>query len=117
MPETCGELNYAITSQVDEYLVRAGGVRYAHLNEVVGALECAKLELCRRVAAPYEDTMIERMGENDRIVTRYMADQDFQASAFPILAREIFEAVRGRPAEERSGVEISATDDYNQKGA
>jgi type I restriction enzyme R subunit len=43
-----------------------------------------------------ESLMIERMGENDRIVTRYMADQDFQASAFPILAREIFEAVRAK---------------------
>jgi type I restriction enzyme, R subunit len=41
-----------------------------------------------------EDLMIERMGENDEIVTRYMADQEFQGSAFPILAREIFEAVR-----------------------
>jgi len=41
-----------------------------------------------------EDLMIERMGENDKIVTRYMADKDFQGSAFPILAREIFEAVR-----------------------
>jgi type I restriction enzyme R subunit len=41
-----------------------------------------------------EDLMIERMGENDKIVTRYMADHEFQASAFPILAREIFEAVR-----------------------
>ena len=38
--------------------------------------------------------MIERMAENDKIVTRYMADQEFQGSAFPILAREIFEAVR-----------------------
>lgn len=42
-----------------------------------------------------EDLMIERMGENDKIVTRYMADRDFQGSAFPILAREIFDAVRG----------------------
>ena len=41
-----------------------------------------------------EDLMIERMGENDKIVTRYMADQEFQGSALPILAREIFEAVR-----------------------
>jgi type I restriction enzyme R subunit len=41
-----------------------------------------------------EDLMIERMGENDKIVTRYMADRDFQAAAFPVLAREIFEAVR-----------------------
>jgi type I restriction enzyme, R subunit len=55
-----------------------------------------------------EDLMIERMAENDRIVTRYMADQEFQGSAFPILAREIFETVhaeqrerhpRGEPAE------------------
>ena len=43
-----------------------------------------------------EDLMIERMAENDKIVTRYMADQEFQGSAFPILAREIFEAVRGK---------------------
>ena len=43
-----------------------------------------------------EDLMIERMGENDKIVTRYMADQEFQGSAFPILAREIFDAVRSK---------------------
>lgn len=43
-----------------------------------------------------EGLMIERMAENDKIVTRYMADQEFQGSAFPILAREIFEAVRGK---------------------
>lgn len=45
-----------------------------------------------------EDFMIERMTENDRIVTRYMADPDFQGSALPILARGIFEAVRGATA-------------------
>jgi type I restriction enzyme R subunit len=44
-----------------------------------------------------EGLMIERMAENDKIVTRYMADQEFQGSAFPILAREIFEAVRRKP--------------------
>ncbi len=43
-----------------------------------------------------EELMIERMGENDAIVTRYMADKEFQGSAFPILAREIFEAVRSK---------------------
>jgi type I restriction enzyme R subunit len=41
-----------------------------------------------------EDLMIERMGENDKIVTRYMSDRDFQASAYPILVREIFDTVR-----------------------
>ena len=43
-----------------------------------------------------EDLMIERMGENDRIVTRYMSDKEFQGSAFPVLAREIFETVWAR---------------------
>jgi len=43
-----------------------------------------------------ENLMIERMGENDRIVTRYMADRDFQSSAFPILAKEIFETIHSR---------------------
>jgi type I restriction enzyme, R subunit len=37
--------------------------------------------------------MIQRMGENDKIVTRYMDDQEFQDSAFPILAKEILEAI------------------------
>lgn len=43
-----------------------------------------------------EDLMIERMAENDQIVTRYMADKEFQASGFPVLAREIFDAVRSQ---------------------
>ena len=50
-----------------------------------------------------EDLMIERMGENDAIVTRYMADKEFQGSAFPILAREIFEAVRSKAADPSTG--------------
>jgi type I restriction enzyme, R subunit len=40
-----------------------------------------------------EDLMVERMAENDKIVTRYMADKDFQGIAYGILAKEIFEAV------------------------
>jgi len=62
-PQTPGELNYAITRVVDEYLIQKGGIRYAHLNEVIGALECAKLELYRRVAAPYEDKKITEAGD------------------------------------------------------
>jgi hypothetical protein len=37
--------------------------------------------------------MIQRLGENDRIVTRYVADQDFQDAAFNGLADEIFDSV------------------------
>lgn len=69
-PEGPGELNYAVTRVVDAYLARAAGrdgrTRYAHLNEAIGVLECAKLELYRRVAAPYED---EKLSENGDVYT------------------------------------------------
>ncbi|MDC0160864.1 hypothetical protein OAJ07_05370 [Gemmatimonadales bacterium] len=66
-PASAGELNYAITVLVDSYLRSVakdeGRVRYAHLNEVVGVLECAKLELYRRVVAPYEDQKMTESGD------------------------------------------------------
>jgi type I restriction enzyme R subunit len=40
-----------------------------------------------------EGFMLERMAENDKLVTRYISDEDFQGSAFPILAGQIFEAI------------------------
>lgn len=46
-----------------------------------------------------EDFMIQRMADNDKIVTRYMDDQEFQNASFPILAKEIFDAVHA--AEQR----------------
>lgn len=45
-----------------------------------------------------EELMIERMGENDRIVTRYVSDEAFRGSAFPLLARAIFDSVHARQA-------------------
>jgi hypothetical protein len=63
VPEDAGELNFAITTMIDAYLGRRGGLRYAHLNEVVGVLECAKLEFYRRVAVPYEDVKISENGD------------------------------------------------------
>ena len=36
--------------------------------------------------------MVERMGENDALVTRYLSDPEFQEVAFAVLAREIFQA-------------------------
>ena len=62
-PAGVTRVDAAITRLVDAYLVRRGGVRYAHLNEVVGALECAKLELYRRLAAPYEDDKLRATGD------------------------------------------------------
>lgn len=62
-PASAGELNYLVTKLVDGYLTDKGGVRYAHLNEVIGVLECAKLEVYRRLAAPYEDAKMAETGD------------------------------------------------------
>lgn len=56
-----GELNYQLTCLVDGYL--AGNLDYRAINDVVGALECAKLEVYRRLAAPYEDQKIAINGD------------------------------------------------------
>ncbi len=57
-----GDLNYCLTRLVDQWLV-IHGLNYAELNAVIGVLECAKLELYRRVAAPYEDRKIAANGD------------------------------------------------------
>ena len=60
---SAGELNYAISYIIHNYLKKSG-VSYTKLNEVIGVLECAKLELYRKVAAPYED---EKQAENGSV--------------------------------------------------
>lgn len=62
LPSDAGELNFLLTSICDLYL-KQKGVKYANLNEVVGVLECAKLEFYRRIAAPYEDGKIAENGD------------------------------------------------------
>jgi hypothetical protein len=57
-----GELNFQITCIINGYLA-AKPLKYARLNDAVGALECAKLELYRRIAAPYESSKILENGE------------------------------------------------------
>ena len=61
-PRNAGELNYFITKNIHEYLERSG-VSYDNINEVIGVLECAKLELYRRIATPYEDKKIKENGD------------------------------------------------------
>lgn len=57
-----GDLNYAITKLMDEW-VGQEGLSYDAINTAIGVLECVKLELYRRVAAPYEDNKIEQNGD------------------------------------------------------
>jgi len=56
-----GELNYLFTIIARTYLVDKG-LSYQRINDSVGALEGAKLELYRMVAAPYEDNKIKENG-------------------------------------------------------
>jgi len=58
----CGELNYQISKILNDYLEDVGK-SYKRINEVIGVLECAKLELYRRVAVPYEDLKIKENGD------------------------------------------------------
>lgn len=60
--EKAGELNYEITLKCLKYL-DMHGKNYMVINDIVGALECAKLEFYRRLAAPYEDTKIAENGD------------------------------------------------------
>jgi len=60
--DTPGDLNYAFTVIAQAYL-KEQGLNYQHINDIIGALEGCKLELYRRVAAPYEDDKIAQNGD------------------------------------------------------
>ncbi len=73
---TPGELNFFITDSILEYLETRKAVIpsfgsipsskkpncYADYNEVIGVLECVKLELYRKVISKYEDKKEKKNG-------------------------------------------------------
>ena len=61
-PETPGELNYVITKVIVDYY-DSKNFDYQVVNDIIGALEGAKLEFYRRIVAPYEDRKREENGE------------------------------------------------------
>lgn len=60
--QDAGELNFAITTLCLDY-ERFYGRSYKVFNEIIGALECAKLEMYRRMIAPYEDMKVVENGD------------------------------------------------------
>ncbi|MBX3459646.1 MAG: hypothetical protein KF696_06720 [Planctomycetes bacterium] len=56
-----GTLNYVIARLASNLLAKQ--TNYARINEIIGALECAKQELYRRAAAPYEDQKAKENGD------------------------------------------------------
>lgn len=61
-PENPGELNFLITRLIMKYQTKRG-LSYQTINDIMGALEGAKQEFYRRVAAPYEDKKIKENGD------------------------------------------------------
>ena len=60
-PENAGELNFLVSTFIANY-IRTKGLKYAVVNEMIGALECAKMELNRVIIGPYEDIKIQENG-------------------------------------------------------
>lgn len=57
-----GRLNYTISSILSGVL-KSKGADYESINSLIGVLECAKLELYRRIAAPHENEKIDSNGD------------------------------------------------------
>jgi hypothetical protein len=60
-PVSPGELNFAITSIIQAYWNSKPWPSYTTINDIIGALEGAKLEFYRRIVVPYEE---EKMAAN-----------------------------------------------------
>lgn len=58
---TSGELNFNVTRLLREFL--GANPSYDDFNTAIGVLECAKLELYRRLIVPYEDSKIIDNGD------------------------------------------------------
>lgn len=61
-PKTAGELNYTLTLFAIAFF-RDNGMNYQAINDVIGALEGAKLEFYRRIAGPYETVKAKFNGD------------------------------------------------------
>lgn len=61
-PETSGELNFLITELIQSYYKKRG-INYQRINDILGALEGAKLEFYRRVVSKYENAKIRENGD------------------------------------------------------
>lgn len=67
-PSNAGDFNFVVSTFIANY-IRANGLKYANVNEMIGALECAKMELNRVIIGPYEDIKIaENSGVYDGIL-------------------------------------------------
>jgi hypothetical protein len=60
---TCeGDLNYAFSRILHTYLKKKG-IKYSNMNNIIGMLECCKLEMYRKIIGPYEELKITENGD------------------------------------------------------
>ena len=81
--------------------VKAQAVQNEHVRETARANPLDKFSL--GVRDQISKLMVERMGENNALVKRYLSEPEFQNVAFEVLAREIFAAVREGEAASAAG--------------
>ena len=60
--KTSGQFNYALNQLVSVYIDQ-NDFSYQTANDIIGAMECAKMEIYRRLVAPYEDKKIVQNGD------------------------------------------------------
>ena len=65
-PTAPGELAFIFVNEAAAYLDTMG-LSFQTISQVMGALECAKLEVYRRMAAPYEDSKKTSHGDLDTL--------------------------------------------------
>jgi hypothetical protein len=62
--QRAGELNYQMSQLVRSYLAMHGPTPgYQTYNDVIGVLECLKMEVYIRLVRPYEDKKISENGD------------------------------------------------------
>lgn len=62
LPTNAGELNFLIHSVVNEYFSMKEE-SYQAYNDIIGAIECAKMEIYRRKIVPYENFKQKQNGD------------------------------------------------------
>ena len=62
MVERDGIINYTITKLIGEVYGPIEKLKYHDFNEIIGMLECCKLEFYRKQCAPYEDIKLKENG-------------------------------------------------------
>ena len=87
-----GELNYKITCLVDDF-ISCKELKYSEINSVIGVLECAKMELYRRIAAPYEDKKCKENGDVYSILQKMRKQKQIDTTEEPFYAEALWKGI------------------------